>query len=176
MKKRTVVFLILGLWLLTALAVIGFNQYTVLTGTRVLLKTVPIDPRDVLRGDYIILHYEINRLDTNKIPSDFENFAVGKKIFLILKKENIYWIPVEIRNNKPEGDEVFLTGQIIWFHNDTRNIQVVYGIENYFIPEGKGRQVEELQGQGLGVEVSIDKNGRGVIIQLYLDGEKLIIE
>lgn len=175
MKKRTAVLLIIGLWLLIAVAVVGYNQYTVSTGTRVLLKTVPLDPRDILRGDYVILRYEISQLDLNSIISDNKNITQGSRIYLILEKGFLYWGPKEIRTEKPEGNEVFLTGKVNWINSGNKNINVEYGIESYFIPEGTGKQIEELQGIGLGVEVSVDKNGRAVITKLYLDDDELEI-
>ena len=31
------------------------------SGQEVVLQTVPVDPRDLLRGDYVILRYDISR-------------------------------------------------------------------------------------------------------------------
>ena len=37
------------------------------SGTEVLLKTAPVDPRDLLRGDYVILTYDISTISTTSI-------------------------------------------------------------------------------------------------------------
>lgn len=36
-------------------------------GQQVILSTVPVDPRDILRGDYVNLSYEIGRSEKAKI-------------------------------------------------------------------------------------------------------------
>ena len=40
------------------------------SGRDVLLKTVPVDPRDLLRGDYVILSYDISRLQPELFKGD----------------------------------------------------------------------------------------------------------
>ena len=46
-----------------ALAWVVIERETVSrTGTVVYLRTAPVDPRDVFRGDYVQLSYDINRI------------------------------------------------------------------------------------------------------------------
>ena len=46
--------------LLVFCTMVGMNEYTLIHGHKLMLKTVPVDPRDLLRGDYVILDYEIS--------------------------------------------------------------------------------------------------------------------
>jgi uncharacterized membrane-anchored protein len=49
---------------------------------------------------------------------------------------------------------------------------VEYGIENYFVEEGKGRAVESSRNaRQLRVEVSLRKDGKGIITGLFVDGK-----
>ncbi|RUY82729.1 GDYXXLXY domain-containing protein, partial [Mesorhizobium sp. M7A.F.Ca.CA.001.10.2.1] len=55
--------------LVLALVQIGFLSWIIAgraailrNGKEVLLKIEPVDPRDLLRGDYIILGYDISRI------------------------------------------------------------------------------------------------------------------
>ncbi|HZA25209.1 MAG TPA: GDYXXLXY domain-containing protein, partial [Dehalococcoidia bacterium] len=48
--------------LVLLLAMVGFKEYTLRTGTVVTLQTVPVDPRSILQGDYAILQYRIATL------------------------------------------------------------------------------------------------------------------
>ena len=53
MKKN--VFLYIGLfWLVLILGFVAYKEMTLQTGEEVVLKTVPVDPRDLFRGDYVI--------------------------------------------------------------------------------------------------------------------------
>lgn len=36
-------------------------------GTQVILRTEPVDPRSLLRGDYVILDYEIDDISANEL-------------------------------------------------------------------------------------------------------------
>jgi uncharacterized membrane-anchored protein len=170
MNKKHIFILIFGLWLIIIVAFIGFKQFTLSTGTRVLLKTAPVDPRDILRGDYVALNYEIGRLNLDKIPHDLINPSKGDRIYLILEGKEKYWVAKEIRKDKPEN--------LLFIEGETKNIYgneiiVNYGIESYFIPEGKGSDVEGFGGKGLDVEVSIDRFGHAVINKLYINGTEV---
>jgi uncharacterized membrane-anchored protein len=53
----------------------------------------------------------------------------------------------------------------------SRSLRVDCLIENYFVGEGKGRAIESARNtRELRVEVSLRKDGRGVIIGLFADG------
>lgn len=169
MNKKYIFFLIAVLWLIIVIAFIGFKQWTLSTGTKVLLKTVPVDPRDILRGDYVILNYEISRLNLDNIPSDFTNLSQRSRIFLILEKKDKYWFAKEIRKDKPKKDMIFIKGKVKKING--KEIFVAYGIESYFVPEGKGREIEKLRGKSLSVEVSIDSFGNAIIDKLFVNGK-----
>jgi len=57
----------LFLWLIIISGFVLTQQFTLLTGKEVLLKTVPVDPRYFLRGDYVILNYEIAQISNENI-------------------------------------------------------------------------------------------------------------
>ena len=38
---------------------VGFREQILQTGDRIVLQTVPVDPRSLMQGDYAILRYEI---------------------------------------------------------------------------------------------------------------------
>ena len=53
-------------------------------------------------------------------------------------------------------------------------INVVYGIESYFVPEGEGRDIEkEIVKQRVTVELSIDKYGYASVSKIFIDGVQL---
>ena len=45
---------IISLWFLITFCWVLKNEYTLNTGREVLLETVPVDPRDLFMGDYVI--------------------------------------------------------------------------------------------------------------------------
>src|SRR3954466_6849758 len=52
-------------------------------GQEVRLEIVPVDPRDLFRGDYVVLDYRISSVD---VPKDATNaFRRGQKVFVTLR-------------------------------------------------------------------------------------------
>jgi uncharacterized membrane-anchored protein len=49
------------------------------------------------------------------------------------------------------------------------DLRVEYGIESYFMPEGKALELQRKAGRGLVAEVSVDRNGRAVLRKAYID-------
>ncbi|HEY5965599.1 MAG TPA: GDYXXLXY domain-containing protein, partial [Xanthobacteraceae bacterium] len=58
---RPLWFALAGLVQLALIAMMVIDRASVLReGTEVLLQTRPVDPRDFLRGDYVVLSYDIS--------------------------------------------------------------------------------------------------------------------
>ena len=54
-------------------------------GQEILLKTAPVDPNDLFRGDYVNLRYDISTIDLTNIVYD-QPFIHGEDVFAILCK------------------------------------------------------------------------------------------
>ncbi|MFF0830570.1 GDYXXLXY domain-containing protein [Brevibacillus sp. NPDC003359] len=107
-------------------------------GKTVKLELVPIDPRSLLQGDYVILGYTISTLDQEDIES-------GDKIRVVLRQQanglysysGFYEIDGQWnRTYEPQPSDVVINGNTIGSN------RVEYGIESYFVPEGTGLDVE----------------------------------
>lgn len=172
MKSKKLFILTAIFWLVIIIGFIGLKEFTIRTGEQVLLKTMPVDPRDLFRGDYIVLRYEISSLDLDKTPAERTDFKIDDKIYVSLKKENNYGIPLRVYKNIPKDEKLFLKGTVKRVRD--RNLTVEYGIESYFVPEGKGMGIAS--GRGLDVKVSIDKFGNSAIKSLLADGTEVKIQ
>lgn len=165
-------FILIGIfWVIIIIGLIASKEFILRTGDEVLLKTVPVDPRDLFRGDYVILRYEISRLDLNNIPSDYTEFKFGDKVYVVLKKENDYGVASRIFRNIPKDEKLFIKGIIKKVED--KSLTIEYGIESYFVPEGKGKKIEKVKGRGLSVKISIDRFGNAVIKSLLTDGKEI---
>jgi uncharacterized membrane-anchored protein len=144
---------------------LGAKLYTTTTGTEILLKTAPVDPRDLFRGDYVILSYDIA---TTAHPGlEFER---DENIYAALSKKEKYWTIDKISKTKPALAEtqVCLKGKVRW--STSSSTRVTWGIESYFVPEGAGRDIER-QRRNLSVIVSVDGNCRSVVKELLMNDE-----
>jgi uncharacterized membrane-anchored protein len=51
-----------------------------------------------------------------------------------------------------------------------KKLFIEYGIESYFVPEGRGREIEMAVGKNIDVKITISKSGKAVIKELLLEG------
>ena len=168
MEKKKL-FLIIGIfWVIIIFGFIAFKEFTLQTGEEVILKTRPVDPRDLFRGDYVILNYEISTLDASSLQKDVTEFKPEDKVYILLSKVDNYSIASGVYLNKPK-EGLILKGTIKNVQGSRLNIE--YGIESYFVPEGKGREIERQRGRNLDVKVAVDKLGNAVIKDLLIDGK-----
>lgn len=166
--------------------------------TVVTLETTPIDPRDLFRGDYVILNYAISRLPLNELEGD-DDFTSGDSIYVELAPGEATARPVAAWHDHREvaSGHALIRGRVnhiaanpnetFALEDDTRELRtdcsdcnvalVTYGIESYFVPEGEGRELEHSRNEGrITVDVALDGSGTAAIKQLRLDGKAVYEE
>jgi len=170
MSKKKLFLIIGAFWLVLLAGFIGFKEYTLKTGDEMLLKTVPVDPRDLFRGDYVTLRYEISTLDAAAFSKNVDQFKEGDRIYVFLEVggDKIAHV-VGIGKQAPAGGK-YIKGTIEGIGGGKLNVK--YGIESYFIPEGKGGNLgigrKDLYGK-----ISLDSSGNPILKTLISDGKEL---
>ncbi|PKQ08383.1 MAG: hypothetical protein CVT73_07460 [Alphaproteobacteria bacterium HGW-Alphaproteobacteria-12] len=177
------------------LGAVVFDRVSLLRSENVVtLKTAPVDPRDIFRGDYVILNYDISRLGTGDLGGD-DDFGYDDGIFVELAPDGETWDAVAIWRAPPVPQEghLVIRGQVNSIIGAARptgipgedsipcpdcgTVGVTYGIESYFVPEGEGRELENIRNDGkLTVDVALGKDGTPAIKQLRIDGEPVYEE
>ena len=161
MTRRTL-FLI-GL-LLELIAIFGlFVPYEMIrnSGTPITLKTVPVDPRSVFRGDYVVLAYEAGA----GMPITDE---YGKPVYIILEQKGEIFERMRIADAKPD----LKPGQVCLQGRREYNRAVFPDIAQYFVEEGTGREIEEAtRWHRLLVDAIVDENCRAVLSGVRLGQE-----
>lgn len=154
------------------------------SGTEVLLKTAPVDPRDLLRGDYVILTYDVSTISTTSIIGQKPEAGDAARLHVRLKPgADGFWtvseasfdpLPVE------DGSVVLLSQPVTiydWEWQNAGNLTVSYGIERFYVPEGEGRPIEDGRNEGrVSVAARVSDDGQAQIRALMLDGEPLYEE
>lgn len=154
------------------------------SGTDVLLKTAPVDPRDLLRGDYVILTYDISTISTTSITGTRPETGEVAKLHVRLKPGADGFWTVSAASFDPLAEEdgsVVLLSQPVtiydWEWENAGNLTVSYGIERFYVPEGEGRPIEDGRNQGrVSVAVRVSEDGQAQIRALMLDNEPLYEE
>lgn len=149
------------------LGFIGYNYYTFNQGQEILLKTAPVDPNDIFRGNYVNLRYDISVINLTHMPYDMP-FVYGDDVFAVLAKGEKYWYVARVGHyyQYPGQNEVVMKGKVTGSYENT--INVLWGIESYFVPEGKGLQIER-EIRDVSVRISVDRTGRALIRELYIN-------
>ncbi len=184
--KTTIVVLLQSLALL---GMIGAKQWTLNTGTSVILETRPIDPRSLFRGDYVRLQYAINTLDLDALKHD-DHFSRGETAYVVLERGKPYWKPVAVHHTPPAllANEVAIKGEVRnvqtrrW-NRETNRLEPVryldmhYGIESYFVPEGEGRRLEHpAEGEKVDIRIAVDRFGNAGIKGVLVNGQERYTE
>ncbi len=242
MRWKFIFFVLLQVALLAG--IIAYRQYWVATGERILLRTAPVDPRDIFRGDYVNLRYDISTLDLDGLGAK-GSFKSNEKVYVLLEEnpggvfsavsvsrglpsgkkfiqgrvqyettlskweitlrddsENLHELKPRWFESMKRGDRITFClderGNVLHFYKEdadyrpkcrgqsltgtiegiketkSRVLNVEYGIENYFVEEGKGRAIESSRNaRELRVEVSLRKDGKGIITGLFADGKSV---
>ncbi|WP_135605118.1 GDYXXLXY domain-containing protein [Methanococcoides sp. NM1] len=168
-------FLLLMVYSLIIITLIFMPKMVTLSlGKDILLKTEPVDPRDVFRGDYVTLRYEISTIDLDKTSYD-DDFLIGEPIYATLSEKEKYWSIDSVSHTKHDvnDEEVCMKGTVTGSYDDT--VTVSWGIESYFVPEGKGIPIQR-QMENTSVVVSVGPGCSSVLKQLLIDDEPVTFE
>lgn len=150
---------IYALALLYCLGLVGLYAYhaSALRGETYMLRTVPVDPRDFFRGDYVILNYEISRVPESVQLE--EEVRYDRAVYVTLRPDDGFWVIDSVTPDKPVTDAPVLTATL-------RGRDLRYGnLETYFVPEGDGNPPLPLT-----VEMVIARNGSPQIKHVYANG------
>jgi uncharacterized membrane-anchored protein len=165
--------------------------YALATGTTVVLKTMPVDPYDLLRGYYQILSYDISSFNTlNKLPGweslkrqqGSANLTKNQQVYVTLAKTKASnsntpqaWQPIAINSQIP----INLSADKIAIRGVSNGNSIVYGLETYYMPEdrkdGVNEDLNSARSSGgkrnLLVEIKVDNRGIATPVGLWV-GEK----
>ena len=109
-------------------------------GVDVVLKTAPVDPRDLLRGDYVILTYDISTIPADKVTGGFPTEATDAQLSVRLEKQpDGFWGVTEASFGAlaAKAESVLIRSAPFYYYPtpDTTSppsLNVEYGIERYY--------------------------------------------
>jgi uncharacterized membrane-anchored protein len=147
-------------------------------GRTVLLETQSVDPRDYLRGDYVILNYKISDITNSSIvnapvaTNNLNRAMPGKSVYVTLIPKGEFYVADRLYFEKPEAlpspDAVLMQGKVapeLWRWG-SNSVHVYYGIEKYFVPEKTGFARGKMT-----VRVALNDQGEALIKEVLVDGK-----
>jgi len=182
LTRQNKFFIALAFQLLVIFAIMLFKVSVLKGGDDILLTIRPVDPRDILRGDFVTFQYDINEINSSDF--NYSPLRNGDTVYVPLRREEKFWRAscCVIKVKPVKGRTVYLKGRIAsggdqaggntdsFRKPSARMIRVVYGIEDYFIPEGSGSAPGQRFDNAY-ARVTVDESGRAVLKKIYIDGE-----
>jgi uncharacterized membrane-anchored protein len=151
-RRRIAFALVVGVQALSLLALIGMNEIALATGDKVTLRTVPVDPVDLFRGNYVVLRYEISTVNV------LEGTQPDDVVYVPLHEEDGRWTG-GFGYPTPPSDGEFIRGTVRSAQGASANLE--YGIETYYADH---EEAYGLQSAGsLDVTVALGDDGRAHI-------------
>jgi uncharacterized membrane-anchored protein len=151
-------------------------------GREITMAVKPLDPRDTFRGDYVTLGYDISTLNTSHVPiGNFDSFPAGSMAYVTLSPNLAGgWTVAAVAPARPATvapSDVVLKGRVdrIWRAQTASDsvINMRYGIETYFVPEGTGRALEsQVREHKIDAIVAVGADGTAALKGLVIDGER----
>ncbi len=166
MKRKTLLIALAVVFQIGVVAtMVVSREWLLATGKPTLFQTAPIDPRDIFRGDYVHLDYLFSSVPLHQMDETIrkEGLRKGQKVYLELQTDasgvsqggSLHVTP-------PQGP--YLRGYVIshWPYRDFGKqdeaqrrqaladswpVQVKYGIEQYYLQQGSGREMETMRGR-----------------------------
>jgi uncharacterized membrane-anchored protein len=149
------------------------------TGREITLPIVPVDPRDLFRGQYVRLGYDISRIPVNLLEGPLPKPNAAFYVTLERKPDGA-WLPIKLSRSyvaESSPDRIVLKARAqfgrLYENSNTPNAvhNVKYGIESYFVREGQGPRLEALaRDKKLAARIAVDSGGNAAIKGLLVDG------
>jgi uncharacterized membrane-anchored protein len=178
-----------GVVLLGTLALAIEHRAAILRdGLEIVLKTEPVDPRDLMRGDYVRLGYtDISSIDEALVTGSWPTHDITAPVWLILAPgSDGAHVARAASFSKPSavgGEDVLLKSlpARITVARPDGGLNSIgplnFGIERYYVPEGEGLEIEKAQNAGrTTVAIRVSEDGEPQIARLMIDGETLYEE
>lgn len=185
LRKRTLALLVISTAFLLGMA--GCEHLKRVTGEEIILRTRPVDPRDIVRGNYVALNYEIETVHLSDLPTpaDPSGWKAGDKLFLMLRPDGVAWKPVALSRQRAKGEpgDVALRAKYLRREdyagvtepgkNMPVDIILDIGVDHYYAAEKAAKQIEQdARDTPLDVILSVGGDGSAAIKGLVINGEK----
>ena len=161
---------------LAQLAVIGWMVWhhgePLRDGQRFLVRCEPVDPRDWMRGDYVILSYAFSDEQGEELDAVAKELGGRSNmppedtvVYLPLKLDKAgYAVRAGAVGLRPPTEGPFLKGRTSGYN------RMRFGIEAFFVPEGAGKEWEKLRQDGdLLAEIAVLPDGRAGLVDIRKD-------
>jgi uncharacterized membrane-anchored protein len=142
-------------------------------GREIVVRIVPVDPRDIFKGDYVRLGYEAPFSRPAKALFAEGGQFQGRVFATLEQAADEKWNVIAVARARP----VKLSPNQIVLAATNRYGTLNYGLERYYVPEGTGRRLEDKARAGvMSAIVAVNAKGQSAIKGLIIDGQRVYEE
>ncbi len=158
-------------------AMIVIHAMPLAFGERIWLRVRPIDPRDMFRGDFVVLGYDFSRVPASSIqglpavppwrasPYSSDAWQEDRTVYVTLVPDHDgrHYRMDHVSVERPAAGK-FIKGRLsrTWFSG--ADLSVRCGIEAFYVQEGRGKQLEQLRNTNqLSAEIALAPWGQATL-------------
>lgn len=148
-------------------------------GREMTVEVIPFDPRDLFRGEYVVLGYSFSGTGDTTLPAGTKR---GDRLYATLKPgEGTKWDFVSVSTAYPvniDAGHAVLSGTAsdVWPNQEQGTVKgrIRYGIETYYVPEGEGHGLEQqVRDHKIDAVLAVNSSGQAAIKALVVDGKRI---
>lgn len=163
--------------------IIAQRQALLRDGKEIVLPVVPVDPRDLFRGDYVTLGYDLTPIKAMALDGrpSFDGLSKGAIAYVTLRQSvDDSWQVRSVSPRRPDridDGELLIKGRVAYHFgaagSPDESIDVRFGIERYFVPEGTGALLEtKVRDKAIKALLAVGADGAAGIKGLLIDGQR----
>jgi uncharacterized membrane-anchored protein len=170
-RERKILLVTAAAQIMILLGMIALRAAPLVTGQTVLVRVEPVDPRDLFRGDYVILSYDFSRVPREGIEGLADKEVLswskneGRTVYVPLVRDTngVHYRAEKVTVVKPKSG-LFIKGHM------ERYGSMKFGIESYFVQEGTGRVYEQaIRDRKLSAELAVTSSGQAALRALRIE-------
>ena len=150
MKNQKIMISVLAWWLILFIAFIAYQEFAISNWTKVRLQTMPVDPNDFFRWDYVVLWYKISDACDSIIPDADIGFWLEDTSRNIQDLKDTEWknVYISLQNSWDivVADLCSFTKPSQWLFIKWKVEEwwrITFGIEKYFVQQWSWKDLEK---------------------------------
>jgi uncharacterized membrane-anchored protein len=160
-RRKLALLVVVCVQLAVPLALAGLAEADLAFGDEIKLKAQPVDPLDPFRGNYVVLTYEISRLQVVHPVNEGQRLCAD----LFRSAPGVYG--ARYAYDAPQEDGKTICGRARQDARGGESVGIEYGIETYYASAERAREIEDAIARGqLYVVVDLDEDGSARIERL----------
>jgi uncharacterized membrane-anchored protein len=134
--------------------------FTLMNGKEIKLRTLPVDPADPFRGDYVSLRYEAEEIPVQLVEKEIRDRdeVYNLRVYVSLEEKDGVYQPTRVSLKKPKTG-VYLKGKLKYFsypwdeknqkEDFTKKISYIeYSMDKFFVEDNTGLEWEKASAKG----------------------------